>query len=347
MKKTLLLIAAAVFVALLPEQTFAQGSQTTVVGSKEKNNYRYNSTTSFNGKKYILIKEKSATSSYQNVTEVRVDQSILDVIFVQSSNKQTRADVYFKEVYVSDPSYRIYVKQNGSVLDIYQEPKTGLSFTKSSGSITIYVPKDVKVVSASVVSGDVQVKGLTLDKADLRSISGDADVYNSNISNVSLKTTSGDVDMLQSVFGDMSVSSISGDVEAKDVKTDFFSAKTTSGDIEAQYIKSEKIDVSSISGDVEVKNSTPSMLKTRTTSGDVTAFVSEVKEASCSSVSGNVTLYVKGDLKKNSYYFSSVSGDLEVEGYVSTRRKLEMEGNGGASITAKTTSGDVTVKKWQ
>ena len=302
---------------------------------------------SYNGKNYTLIENKSFSAKYRNITEIRVSQTVLDVNITPSNSAESNVDMFFKKVMVNDPEYKIYVKQNGSVLDIYQEPKSGLSFTQSSGYINITAPNGVKVVNVNAISGDVSIKGLDLEKANIKSVSGDVTASSANISNAELKTTSGDVKMQDLSLGNMNVSSISGDISSKAVKTSLFSVKSTSGDIGIYDIKCEKVDVSTISGDIKIDRTTCPLVKTKTTSGDTSALLSGVRELYNATISGDITIYLDSDLKKNSYHFSSVSGEIEIEGFARARKSLDMNNSDApADITVKTTSGDVVIKKW-
>lgn len=265
-------------------------------------------------------------ANYTGVKTIKVSQTVLDVNIVKSGSDKTGVKCYVEKMTVNDSDYAVKARLVGSTLEIYQEPKNGLSFRESKGYINISAAPGVSVVIVNSVSGDVSVKALDLDNLSLNTVSGDISVGGVSASDVSLKSVSGDVDV------------------EKSTASTIMSVKTTSGDVEVENTRGGKIDMAAVSGDIKTSNIDFSLVKCSTTSGDVySSMAPAVKEVVASSVSGDIKLYFKGRLADNNYTISGVSSDINISGVAKARKKLVLEGKGGVSVKANAVSGDIYI----
>ena len=228
---------------------------------------------------------------------------------------------------------KIEVTQEGSTLRIETKYPKGNKFW---GNNSINVSVDYKLwipdkasITVKSVSGDVKV-GAIGGKCDINSVSGDVDVLGA---------------------AGLKVSLVSGDLTVKNIAGDAF-LKTVSGDIDASDIRGS-VESDSVSGDIDLTD------------------VSGARSVKGNTVSGEIA-YRGGIMPQGQYQFKSHSGDVEVflpanaafefeaktfsgsidsafeikvEGKISRKEINGTVGGGGASISLKTFSGNIDLKK--
>lgn len=169
-----------------------------------------------------------------------------------------------------------------------------------STTLEITVPRG-STLSASVVSADLDVRGLRGARVDARTVSGNLEVVDTSPTRLTAESVSGDVEvdgggletsMIKSVSGDIEASglagrirvgSVSGDIEMDAIEVSEFSAETVSGDLDVnlQPTARASIEVQSHSGgiDLMLPAGTPIDLDARTFSGDLeNHFESDIEE---------------------------------------------------------------------
>lgn len=272
--------------------------------------------------------------SYTGIKTIKVVQTVLDVNITKAgSSDKTAVKCYVNQMEVSANDYQISARQVGSTLEIYQTPRSGLSFRRSDGYINIAAPDGVKVIVVNTVSGDASVQGLALDNLEVASTSGDVNVQACSAGNLAIRSTSGDM-RLDGVSSDLAV------------------IRSTSGDISVGNSGGNKIDISTVSGDVYAKGSKYgvdfSLVGMSSSSGDLMVYMGPgVKQTAFKSVSGDIGLYLKGNLKSNNYSFKGVSSDISISGVATARRSLELNfDKGGVDVKANAVSGDIYVKNY-
>ena len=248
---------------------------------------------------------------YTDVQALRVVQTPLPIRIEASGSDTLSVKCYVEKMNTNDPEYRIAARMTGSTLEIYQEPREGLSFNNVSGYIDIRVPAEVKDIEAKTVSGGIRIEGVDADKLSAATVSGGVKIEDS------------------SVQGKLEARSVSGGITLKKATGETVVAETVSGGIRA-----EGLDFARIQG--------------KTISGGVTAYLGEkTKKVSFGTVSGGIRLFLKGDLKDNRYTLNGVSGGARVDGVGSGRRKFSFDGGKNlADVRAKTVSGGITVRNW-
>ena len=174
-----------------------------------------------------------------------------------------------------------------------------LSFVRKTVTTGIMkvVPAQIRVeipellfptLDAATRSGEIQIHGLTLQEATLRSGSGDIGLAEGRVQGVlNCATTSGDIrvsvptgkSVLSSISGDLSytgdtreirLQSTSGDIDLN-AAFETGEATTVSGDIDAEVRDVRSLAMRSTSGDVDLDwdNGAPAAFETSTLSGDV------------------------------------------------------------------------------
>lgn len=281
------------------------------------------------------IKDKTfINESFTGVKTIKVVQTVLDVNIVKAgSSDKTSVKCHVNQMEVNASDFQISARQVGSTLEIYQTPRSGLSFRRSDGYVNIAAADGVKIVVVNAVSGDISVQNLALD-------------------NLEAVSTSGDVSVRACAAGNLSIRSTSGDMRLDAVSSDLAVIRTTSGDIAIGNSGGNKIDISTVSGDVYAKGSPAgidfSLVSMASTSGDLLVYMGpRVKQTVFKSVSGDIGLYLKGSLKNNNYSLGGVSSDISISGVAVARKSLELKFNkGGVDIKANAVSGDIYIKNY-
>ena len=92
---------------------------------------------------------------YTDVQALRVVQTPLPIRIEASGSDTLSVKCYVEKMNTNDPEYRIAARMTGSTLEIYQEPREGLSFNNVSGYIDIRVQAEVKDIEGKTISGGV------------------------------------------------------------------------------------------------------------------------------------------------------------------------------------------------
>lgn len=199
--------------------------------------------------------------------------------------------------------------------------------------LEIKVPR-MSSVEVSAVSADVSSKGVlgtqrlksvsgevTADisspDSEVRSVSGDVTVRgNGKVSTLRLSSVSGNIDLLNAA-GKLDLVTVSGDAQVIMGETNEVRARTTSGNfnLNAKLTNIGRIDTESVSGEITLRVSAPGSISTEieTFSGDINGCLAQGKVERVSKYGPGSRLYIRG-----------------VEG-------------GGATVRAKTLSGDVEI----
>jgi DUF4097 and DUF4098 domain-containing protein YvlB len=192
----------------------------------------------------------------------------------------------------------------------------------------VWVPDQVAVEIRSV-SGDVSVAPIG-GKAKIGCVSG----------NVDLKGAAGaDVDL---VSGELTLENIAGDAYLK----------TVSGNIEATGVKGS-IEAEAVSGDIDLRDvSEAQTVSAKNVSGNIT-YIGKIKAGGryeLKAHSGDVRMTIPADSAFD-FEASTFSGDIDsdfeiqVVGKISPREIHGTVGKGGATVTLKSFSGSIDLKK--
>ena len=247
----------------------------------------------------------------------------------------------------SQGDYKVDVVPSGDTLRV-TETSSNLFWFFGSRSVRyrISVPSGAQA-DIHTASGEIDVEGLS-GAVSLASVSGN--VHAGNLTGgLTVSTTSGEV-VLNGIVGKLDVGSISGDVMLEDGKIDGATVSTTSGEVQLDGVAGA-LKLTSVSGDIHVREARDGQLDLSTTSGEI-EYQGGLASASANtldSISGNVNLR----LPENSDFrldASTVSGDLssefELHNGETARRSLSgVAGDGSATLTIGTTSGDIDIER--
>jgi hypothetical protein len=175
--------------------------------------------------------------------------------------------------------------------------------------VKVYYPAgcEFKSVRIDTLSGEIAAKSLYAQALTLKAVSGNIAIDHADSQYADIKTTSGEVEILSSGtgFDFVSIQTVSGDVKARGLMTRSLTVKTTSGNFSAQGELRGKTDVNTVSGDVWLD---VGWAKTMTP-----------------------------------YFIDTVSGSIRIDGERQGGDASFGSRDGDDVITAKTTSGNVTI----
>ncbi|HJZ46609.1 MAG TPA: DUF4097 family beta strand repeat-containing protein [Roseiflexaceae bacterium] len=243
--------------------------------------------------------------------------------------------------------YQLDVVPSGDTLRVTETSRSFFCFFCSRRvHYTISVPAGAQA-DIHTGSGQIDVEGLS-GAVSLASVSGD--VHASDMTGgLTVSTTSGDV-QLSDIAGKLDVGSISGDVTLENGKIDGATINTTSGEVALDGVAGP-LKLTSVSGDISVRDARDGALSFSTTSGEIEYDGSLARGSAnkVDSISGDVRLR----LPESSGFrldASTVSGDLSSEfqllGGESPLRGLRgVAGDGSATLTIGTTSGDIRIER--
>lgn len=198
---------------------------------------------------------------------IEVAKGLADVVdFEEKENNEFKAQIYVSSedlefVPSKDDGFHIELNeldQNDYKIEkddnhlYFKRNKSNLFGTKITGSVSIEVPKNLKindydVTSSSadinidelnaydtrlrVVSGDIRAKAILSDYIRLESVSGDIEINNIKAKRVNIDTVSGDVKIASLIADELIISSISGDVEIESAYVGKITSNAVSGEI--------------------------------------------------------------------------------------------------------------------
>jgi len=243
--------------------------------------------------------------------------------------------------------YRIDVVPSGDTVRVTETSNSFFCFFCSRGvSYRILVPAGAQA-DIRTASGEINVEGLS-GAVLLSSVSGSVRAGDLT-GGLTVSTTSGEV-QLNDIAGKLDVGSISGDVKLEDGKVDGATVNTTSGEVDLDGVAGA-LKVTSVSGDIKVREGHDGRIELSTTSGEIEYDGSLARGSanSLNSISGDVQLR----LPEGSGFrldASSVSGDVSSEFELGESEQARwnlsgVAGDGSATLTIETTSGDIAVER--
>lgn len=254
------------------------------------------------------------TSDGKTVDTVYVDGFCADVTVRRSTNGKLTFNYENHGSFKQTMLFRFNHRHEGNVVYATIEKTSTksrffMSITNPSITLEVNVPDGMKVVDIKTLSGDLDVTGFTSDSMTYSTVSGDLNVRNLKSQAIRITTTSGDLNISSLDTPNLEAHTVSGDIKFDSMNTSNISLSTTSGDISSSSLCACNAWLKSISGDVRF-----SILKTDGYSADV------------ASTSGDINLY----------YNSEIYRDLRNGNYAF--------GNSESKITARTVSGDISIR---
>jgi DUF4097 and DUF4098 domain-containing protein YvlB len=254
--------------------------------------------------------------------QVKIEALKVSKADTQDKAKENAAKVTI-EVTAEADAVRVetkYPKRNGGFW--------GGDSIKVSVDYKVWVPEQAGV-DLSSVSGDVEVASIG-GKAKITCVSGNVGLRGA--AGADIKLTSGDLTM-ENISGDAYVKGVSGDIDVTKVK----------GSIKAE----------AVSGDIKLLEvSDASTIDVKTVSGNVTyqGVIKPGAHDEFKTMSGDVRVTIPADSSFD-LEASTFNGDINSEFPITTNGKISPReirgtvGKGGATLSVKTFSGNVDIKK--
>jgi DUF4097 and DUF4098 domain-containing protein YvlB len=240
---------------------------------------------------------------------------------------------------------RVVVEDRAGRVDIRTEYDNSRMFRNNNVSVgyTVTVPSGASVEMKSV-SGNITVTGV---RGSVR-----AETVSGNVTTIdtpkveAAKSVSGDVTLSGiAIDGDLSASTVSGTVSAKGVKAHALDLGSVSGDIVVTDVTCDRLSAKSVSGGFEYTGTITKggVYDVNVHSGSVRFSLANPSgfELSASTFSGNIRsdlpLTIGGDPRDR-------DGNSRRRG-VSNRSMRETFGDGSATLTLRTFSGDIVIAR--
>ncbi|HET7299460.1 MAG TPA: DUF4097 family beta strand repeat-containing protein [Oleiagrimonas sp.] len=195
-------------------------------------------------------------------------------------------------------------------------------------TLKLMVPAGISL-DVDTVSASIDAKGLHDGKLDLQTVSGNVRL-DATSPQVRIKSVSGEV-TLDGTADHLSITTVSGDIHARQAVHDA-TAQSVSGDIRLGGGPLEEVQMESVSGDLNL-NATLAAdadANLHSTSGDIEVNLGGTAQAT---ISANT---FSGDIR-------SAYGTVHTPEYGPGSSLDAKVGNGGATITLKTMSGDIGI----
>ena len=245
---------------------------------------------------------------------------------------------------------RILVDERAGRVDVRTEYYTDRGFRNNNSRVsvdyTLTVPNGASVDLKSI-SGNVKVTGL---RGGVRAETVSGNVTTTDTPKVEMaKTISGDVTLAGiTTDGDLSVGSVSGSVHARNVKAHGLEFGSVSGDVVVADVTCDRLNAKSVSGGFEYSGaiSKGGIYDVNVHSGSVRFMLTNPPgfELTASTFSGSIRsdlpLTIGGDRSSS----SSSSRNSRQRG-VSNRSVRGTYGDGSATLTLRTFSGDIVISK--
>lgn len=246
-----------------------------------------------------------------------------------------------EETYKVDDIEELYLKLKSSDVIFYENSENKIRIVEKANKKI----KENKLFSSSISHGVLEIEEqssnfcigfcffrdttyeiylpITYDKKiNVKTASGDIEFFieNESLSDLKLITVSGDIKIKRPINANNAyLKATSGDIETTHLITNEMKIETVSGDVESSKIEGQ-IEISTVSGDIEIDDfNILGDSKIKSTSGDIDIHFNQ--NASCK---------LSAD---------SVSGDIRFPNAES------IVGDGKYSLSLKTVSGDIKVKK--
>ncbi|MDI6740707.1 MAG: DUF4097 family beta strand repeat-containing protein [Candidatus Edwardsbacteria bacterium] len=241
-------------------------------------------------------------------------------------------------------SLKVVTETDNGVLRIKLEGPPWTKKRRAQVDFQLELPKNIGV-ELGTASGDIEIADINRG-AKVQSASGEISLARCGGA-IELSTASGDVDLKDlSATAAVRVQTVSGDIEINSAGQ--FAIRSVSGDISAD-LPMGKIDLNTVSGDIELDALSFEEIIANTTSGDARIEIKATPEATIQlqSISGDIEVELP-DNPLITIEALTTSGDidcdLELAERNQTSRKLTGRmGNGRTRLTARTTSGDISL----
>ena len=186
------------------------------------------------------------TEVYANIERIEINGVSVDIAVLPSNDELVHVSAEGNQDEISF-----------EVIDdtlIIKEVLSGNLIFRSGMDLALEVPSTLRSMDVQVVSGDLNINGVSLEKLCFQSTSGDLTIRHGSLGAMYMRSLSGDVYARLNDLDSFDAKLASGDVDIKCIYGGEFSAETQSGDIDAEFGETVTSFFSkATSGDVSVK----------------------------------------------------------------------------------------------
>ena len=186
------------------------------------------------------------TEVYANIEKIEINGVSVDIAVLPSNDELVHVSAEGNQDEISF-----------EVIDdtlIIKEVLSGNLIFRSGMDLALEVPSTLRSMDVQVVSGDLNINSVSLEKLGFQSTSGDLTIRHGSLGTLYMRSLSGDVYARLNDLDSFDAKLASGDVDIKCIYGGEFSAETQSGDIDAEFGETVTSFFSkATSGDVSVK----------------------------------------------------------------------------------------------
>ena len=182
---------------------------------------------------------------YANIDTVCVSGAGVDIVVRPSKDELVHAEA---EGNLDEIEFEVY----GGELRIRE--KMGTRIFHSGMDLKLELPADTANLEVNVVSGDLTMDHIQLEKLTFRSTSGDLEVRHGSAGECRIRTASGDAYLRLDAVRRLDAEQISGDLDIKCIHAGELQCTCQSGDIDAEIgERFERISFKTVSGDISLR----------------------------------------------------------------------------------------------
>lgn len=265
----------------------------------------------------------------------------VSVVVHVGARDDERAQEYFERLHftVRDTGKRVTIETNpprvnfSGFWDRYRHVRVHAHVT---------VPENADV-DIETEDGDILGRGLATSDVSLKTSDGDVTIDDLTGAVVVLQTSDGDIQAETIKSDRLRVATSDGDVTVGDVSGEQISVSTSDGDVRADMLDGKSISVSSSDGDVLI-GVKGEELEGRTSDGDLEVDLQSDMAVDLRAGDGDITLRatpsLRADLNLTAEHVQ-ISGEVTIDGDVSSRRVVGKLNRGGPTVRARTGDGDI------
>lgn len=298
------------------------------------------------------------------------DDSEIHCEYENSGNAESKIDYYLERRIASGILY-LNVRKRTDTQSHRGFGRTHLSILDNffgAGSdpeiqVKLYVPVNLRSLTVHGKSGNIEVKGITIQTMQIKTASGDIEMTEVKGGKCMADTMSGDVTAFGGSYESLLLSTKSGDAKADNLVAEKMAIRTMSGDSKAKNVKSHEVEVTSMSGDAEAQDCQGGSMKLASVSGDVDASNIRMETLKLQNTSGDIdmenieagvmmTVTASGcqdisEVHGENVKLSSKSGDISARGTFGELSADALSGeiiivqNGDTKAKVVTGSGDI------
>lgn len=275
--------------------------------------------------------------SGKGISNILIDSPTVDVKVQTTNGDKIEADFSGKVGKKSKNLYKLDIDKDGDTVNITMKKKDKLEFM---------------MFNFTKVKLNVKVPQQVYNSIEINAASGDIALDDVEAKEIAIKTQSGDIEVNDVVAEDTLVlKASSGEIAANGNRTNRLDIESSSDDIRIKDNEAKETDIYSSSGKIISDDLVSEEVKMNTSSGDIVVTAEEMTgNVSLESSSGDIDVSFAKPAASMKVDYKSSSGDatanLDKMKYSekSEHRIVGQSGDGKFKLTARTSSGDFTIK---